>query len=63
MISTKNKIDLPPVWLAVIPIIVTALSLSLSVFLLDAEPHFALILGSATAGICAYIYGYSWMII
>jgi NhaC family Na+:H+ antiporter len=61
MIVTRNKIDLPPIWLALIPIIVTALSLGLSVFLLDAEPHFALILGSATAGICAYAYGYSWM--
>lgn len=63
MIESKHKLNLPPLWLSLMPIIVAAISLSLSVFMFDAEPHFALILGSVTAGLCAYIYGYSWVII
>ncbi|HSH52658.1 MAG TPA: Na+/H+ antiporter NhaC [Bacteroidales bacterium] len=63
MIEGEHKLSLPPLWLALIPIIVTAISLSFSVFIFDAEPHFALILGAATASLCAYFYGYSWVII
>jgi len=50
----------PPLWLALIPVLVTAISLGLSVFLYEAEPHFSLLLGAATAGICAYGWGYEW---
>lgn len=60
MSDSKYELDLPPLWLALIPIIVTAISLFFSVIILDTEPHFALVLGSATAGLCAYIYGYPW---
>lgn len=50
----------PPLWLALIPILVTGSSLGLSVFLFDAEPHFSLLLGAAAAGICAFAWGYTW---
>jgi len=50
----------PPLWLALIPILVTGLSLGFSVFLYEAEPHFSLLLGAAAAGICAYAWGYEW---
>ncbi len=43
-----------------IPLIVAGVALGFSVFAFDAEPHFALLLGSLTAGLCAYLYGYSW---
>lgn len=61
MIKIGNRTDLPPLWLALIPITVTAFSLFISVIILNSEPHFALILGSATAGICAHISGHSWI--
>lgn len=46
--------------MSLIPFIVTAVVLGYSVFILDAQPHFSLFIGAATAGICAYIYGFSW---
>jgi len=48
----------PPLWLALIPILVTGLSLGFSVFLYEAEPHFSLLLGAAAAGVCAYAWGW-----
>lgn len=50
----------PPYWLSLIPLIVVGIALGFSVFAFDAEPHFALLLGSLSAGLCAYLYGYSW---
>ncbi|ASB48724.1 Na+/H+ antiporter NhaC [Alkalitalea saponilacus] len=50
----------PPFWLALIPIVVTGVSLGFSVFKFDAQPHFSLFLGAASAGLCAYFYGYRW---
>ncbi|TCO10613.1 Na+/H+ antiporter NhaC [Natronoflexus pectinivorans] len=50
----------PPFWLALIPILVTGVSLGFSVFMFDAEPHFSLFLGATAAGLCAYFYGYKW---
>ena len=50
----------PPLWLALVPIIITGTSLGVSVFLFDAEPHFSLLLGAAAAGICSYAWGYDW---
>ncbi len=50
----------PPYWLALIPLIITGVALGFSVFVFEAEPHFALLLGAASAGLSAYIYGYSW---
>lgn len=50
----------PPLWLALIPILITGTSLGFSVFLYEAEPHFSLLLGAAAAGICAYAWGYKW---
>lgn len=32
----------------------------MSVFVLDTQPHFALLAGAATAGLCAVWYGFSW---
>lgn len=62
--STKKGIlSTPPFWLALIPIIVTVILLGYSVFVLDAQPHFSLFLGGATAGLCAYLYGFSWITI
>jgi len=50
----------PPYWLSLIPLIIVGVALGFSVFAFDAEPHFALLLGSVIAGFCAYLYGYSW---
>ncbi len=60
MQESDNSSRIPPLWLALIPIIITATGLGLSVFVFDAEPHFALIIGSGAAGFCAYLFGYSW---
>ncbi len=59
----KENLVTPPVWLALIPIAVTVILLGYSVFVLDAQPHFSLFLGGATAGLCAYLYGFSWITI
>ena len=62
--STKKEVlSIPPLWLSLIPIIVTVILLGYSVFVLDAKPHFSLFLGGTTAGLCAYLYGYSWITI
>ena len=59
--TSKNKnLSTPPLWLSIIPVIVTGISLGLSVLVIDAEPHFSLFLGAATAGLCAYWFGFSW---
>ncbi len=50
----------PPLWVALIPILITGISLGISVFLYEAEPHFSLLLGAAGAGLCAYAWGYEW---
>lgn len=59
----KENLSTPPIWLALIPIIVTTIFLGYSVFVLEAEPHFSLFIGGATAGLCAYLYGFSWITI
>lgn len=46
--------------MALIPIIVVGVALGLSVFALDAEPHFSLFLGGTVAGLCAFWHGFSW---
>ncbi|MBK5251499.1 MAG: sodium:proton antiporter, partial [Peptostreptococcaceae bacterium] len=61
--TKKENLSTPPLWLALIPIIVTIIILGYSVFILDAQPHFSLFLGGATAGLCAYLYGFSWITI
>ena len=59
--SPKRKdLPTPPAWLAMIPIFITGIALGFSVFVIDAEPHFSLFLGAATAGLSAYLYGFSW---
>ncbi len=60
MSNSKNTSPIPPVWLAIIPLAATGIVLGFSVFAFDAYPHFALVLGSTCAGLCAYAYGYSW---
>ena len=55
-----DDISTPPVWLALIPIFLTAMLLVLSVFVVDTKPHFALFIGAATAGLCAFWHGFSW---
>ena len=60
MASKNKKLSTPPLWLSLIPVIVTGISLGLSVLVIDAEPHFSLFLGAATAGLCAFWYGFSW---
>ncbi len=58
--KSSERLPTPPLWLSLIPIIVTGVALGFSVFAFEAEPHFALFLGAATAGICAFAYGFSW---
>ncbi len=63
-ISTKKEnFSTPPVWLSLIPLIVTSIVLGYSVFVLDAQPHFSLFVGGLTAGLCAYFFGFSWVTI
>lgn len=59
--SKKEEIVTPPLWLALIPVMVTGAALAYSVFILDAQPHFSLFLGGVTAGLCAYFHGFSWL--
>ncbi len=56
----RDDIPTPPVWLALIPVILTAALLVLSVFVVGTKPHFALFIGAATAGLCAFWHGFSW---
>lgn len=55
-----NDIPTPPIWLSLIPVVVTAALLVISVFVVDTKPHFALFIGAATAGLCAFWHGFSW---
>jgi NhaC family Na+:H+ antiporter len=60
--STKSKsVETPPVWLSLIPIVVTAGLLGFSVFVLDAQPHFSLFIGAVVAGLCAFANGVAWV--
>ncbi len=59
----RDEFSTPPFWLSLIPLIVTAVVLGYSVFILDAQPHFSLFIGAVTAGLCAYFHGVSWEII
>ena len=55
-----DDIPTPPFWLAMIPVIITGITLAYSVFILEAQPHFSLFLGGITAGLCAYWHGVPW---
>ena len=59
----KEDIPTPALWLALIPVLVTGVTLAYSVFVLDTQPHFSLFLGGVTAGLCAYFHGVPWMTI
>ena len=59
----KNETSIPSIFVSIIPLSVTGFALWLSIFVLDTKPHFALLLGATTAGICAYASGCSWEII
>ncbi len=56
----RGDVPTPKPWLASIPILVTIILLFFSVFVVDTKPHFALFIGAATAGLCAYLHGFSW---
>jgi len=56
----KGDVPTPKPWLASTPILVTIVLLFFSVFVVDTKPHFALFIGAATAGLCAYWHGFSW---
>lgn len=58
--DNRNSITTPPLWLSLLPLLVAGLALSFSVFVINAQPHFSLILGAVTAGVSAYIFGFSW---
>ncbi|TCK92746.1 NhaC family Na+:H+ antiporter [Natranaerovirga hydrolytica] len=58
--SNEKEIPMPSIRLAIIPILVVIIALTFSVFIFDAEPHIALFFGAATAGIVAFVHGYSW---
>ncbi len=60
MMFKPNDIPTPPIWLSLIPVVVTAALLVISVFVVDTKPHFALFIGAATAGLCAFWHGFSW---
>lgn len=56
----EDSISTPPLWLSLIPVVVTGITLAYSVFVLDTKPHFSLFLGGVTAGLCAYFHGVPW---
>lgn len=56
-----QDIPTPPLWLALIPLVVTGGTLAYSVFVLETDPHFSLFLGGVTAGLCAYGHGVPWL--
>ncbi|MDA3944950.1 MAG: Na+/H+ antiporter NhaC [Bacteroidetes bacterium] len=58
--NNRNGIPTPPLWLSLLPLLVTGLALGLSVFVFNVQPHFSLVLGAITAGISAYLFGSSW---
>ncbi len=58
--TKKENLSTPPLWLSLIPLIVTAIVLGYSVFVLETKPHFSLFIGGVTAGLCAYFHGFSW---
>ncbi|MDQ2085555.1 Na+/H+ antiporter NhaC [Herbivorax sp. ANBcel31] len=57
---SEKTIGPPPFWLSIIPILVMIVSLALSVFIYDAQPHISLLLGSTAAGLVAVIHGQKW---
>ncbi|MDG5816740.1 Na+/H+ antiporter NhaC [Chitinispirillales bacterium ANBcel5] len=56
---TSKKVT-PPAKVALIPVLVVGVSLGLSVFVYDAQPHIPLFFGAVAAGLTAIVYGYSW---
>ncbi len=58
--SQKRDIPTPPYWLALIPVLITGVTLGFSVFMFGVQPHFSLLLGAVAAGICAFIHGHKW---
>lgn len=59
MEPTKNY-SLPPLWLALLPVLVLTGSLYYVIFISRGEPHGPLFLGTISAGLSAYFYGYTW---
>jgi Na+:H+ antiporter, NhaC family len=57
----KSKDKTPSLLYSLLPLVVTGLALGWSVFVFDVEPHVALLLGTITAGLVAYMHGYTWM--
>ncbi len=60
MWSRSHKNQPPSLFFSLLPLIVTGVALGWSVFVFDVEPHVALLLGTITAGLVAYMHGYSW---
>ena len=58
--SHDKTINTPSFKLSIIPILVLAITLGLSVFLFETEPHIPLFFGATTAGLAAFYHGYSW---
>ncbi len=56
----QRDIPTPSLTLSLIPVVVTAAALWLSIFILDTQPHFALFLGATVAGLCASVHGCCW---
>ncbi len=59
----EKETPIPSIYISLIPILVTGIALWVSIFVLDTQPHFALFLGAASAGLAAYANGCSWVII
>ncbi len=58
--NKSEDIPMPSAILSVIPLIVVGVSLGVSVFIYDAQPHISLFFGAASAGLVAFWHGYSW---
>lgn len=58
--NTEKNFPMPSVWLSLIPVFIVGVSLTLSVFVYNAQPHIALFFGAVSAGLVAFWHGYSW---
>ncbi len=58
-IQQKKPQKAPPLLLALMPLLISAAALALSVFVFETEPHLSILLGGLVAGLIAYIYGFT----
>src|SRR5699024_7859054 len=56
----KREMNLP---LALLPIIVMIGAMAVTIIVFEGDPHIPLILGTVTAGLCAWKAGHKWSVI